>query len=291
MNKFVQPLIVSALVANLSFLPAATPAIGVVLSSGSVTVDSSVVPGNTTVFDGNTVETGATTSRLQLKNGKIAELGADTAARVYSDHMVLQRGFGETSGDYGVEANTLKITGGSARVALMGKTVEVAALGAPVVVSNSAGIQVANLLPGKALAFTPQEAGAMAPATMTGVVRKVGTNYVLTDTTSNVTVQVVGGGIEKLDKHMVTVTGTPAGPGTTPAAGATQVINATNITDQGRPNRKGGAGPIAAAGTSAVSTGAIIIAGVAIAAGAGVTAAVLATQSTNTTPVSLSPIP
>jgi hypothetical protein len=288
MNKFVQPLIVSALVANLSLLPAATPAIGVVLSSGSVTVDNSVVPGNSTVFDGNTVETGATTSRLQLKNGKIAELGADTAARVYSDHMVLQRGFGETSGDYGVEANTLRITGGSARVALMGKTVEVAALGAPVVVSNSAGIQVANLLPGKALAFTPQEAGAMAPATMTGVVRKVGTNYVLTDTTSNVTVQLVGGGIEKLDKHMVTVTGTPAGPGTTPAAGATQVINVTNVTDQGKPNRKGAAGPMAANG---VSTGAIIIAGVAIAAGAGVTAAVLATQSTNTTPVSLSPIP
>lgn len=288
MNKFVQPLIVSALVANLSLLPAATPAIGVVLSSGSVTVDNSVVPGNTTVFDGNTVETGATTSRLQLKNGKIAELGADTAARVYSDHMVLQRGFGETSGDYGVEANTLRITGGSARVAVMGKTVEVAALGAPVVVSNSAGIQVANLLPGKALAFTPQDAGAMAPATMTGVVRKVGTNYVLTDTTSNVTVQLVGGGVEKLDKHMVTVTGTPAGPGTTPAAGATQVINVTNVTDQGRPNRKGAAGPVVANG---VSTGAIIIAGVAIAAGAGVTAAVLATQSTNTTPVSLSPIP
>jgi len=288
MNKFVQPLIVSALVANLSLLPAATPAIGVVLSSGSVTVDNSVVPGNTTVFDGNTVETGATTSRLQLKNGKIAELGADTAARVYSDHMVLQRGFGETSGDYGVEANTLRITGGAARVALMGKTVEVASLGAPVVVSNSAGIQVANLLPGKALAFTPQDAGAMAPATMTGVVRKVGTNYVLTDTTSNVTVQLVGGGIEKLDKHMVTVTGTPAGPGTTPVAGSTQVINVTNVTDQGKPNRKGAAGPIAANG---VSTGAIIIAGVAIAAGAGVTAAVLATQSTNTTPVSLSPIP
>ncbi len=291
MNKFVQPLIVSALVANLNFLPAATPAIGVVLSSGSITVDSSVVPGNTTVFDGNTVETGATASRLQLKNGKIAELGSDSAARVYSDHMVLQRGFGETSGDYNVEANTLHISGGSARIALNGKTVEVAALGAPVVVSNSMGIQVANLMPGRALAFTPQDAGAMAPATMTGMVRKVGTNYMLTDTTSNVTVQVVGGGIEKLDKHLVTVTGTPAGPGTAPAAGATQVINVTNVTDQGRDKRKPGAGPVVAGATSGISTAGVVIAAVAIAAGAGVTAAVLATQSTTTTPVSLSPIP
>jgi hypothetical protein len=256
-----------------------------------MTVDSSLVPGNATLFDGNTIETGATSSRLQMKNGKLAELDADSSAKVYSDHMVLQRGSGEASGSYGVVAKSLRIAGDSARVSIYGNTVEVAALGSPVVVSTSAGLQVANLMPGKALAFTPQESGAMAPATLTGVVRKVGEAYLLTDTTSNVTVQLSGGGIEKYDKHLVRVTGTPAS-GATPVAGATQVINVTQVEDQGRKKRGAagavGAGAAAAGAGVAATTTAIVIAGVAVAATIGVAAGVLATQTTSTTPICLS---
>lgn len=288
MTRVFQPLLAGLLLANVSLLPAATPSIGVVLSSGSVTVDNAVVPGNATVFDGNTVETGASASRLQLTNGKVAELGADTAARVFSDHMVLQRGFSQISGNYGVEANKLRIAGDSARVAVYGKTVQVAALSTPVIVSTSTGIQVANLLPGKALAFTPQDSGAMAPATMSGVVVKQGTAYILTDTTSNVTVQLMGGGVEKMVGHQVTVTGTPAGAGTTPAAGATQVINVTNVQDQGKSKRRG---PAAMAGDEGPSRTAIVVAGILVLAGVGATAGVLATQSTNTSPITLSPTP
>ncbi len=285
MNKWgAQSLVACALVANMSLLTAATPAIGVAISSGSVTVDNSVVPGNATLFDGNTIETGATSSRLQMKDGKLARLGTESAAKVYSDHIVLEKGFGETYGNMAVDANTLRIAGDSARVSLHGKTVEVAALGAPVTVSTSTGIQVANLLPGKALAFTPQDAGAMAPATMTGVVRKVGTNYMLTDTTSNVTVQLTGGNIENYVKHMVTVTGTPA-TGGTPAAGASQVLTVTNVVDQG----KGKAVPAAAGSGGGGMSGGVVIAGVAILAGAGVTAGVLASQNNNSSPVTLSP--
>jgi len=286
-------LIVAALALGVStLLSAATPSIGVALSSGSMTVDNSLVPGNATLFAGNTIETGATSSRLQLKNGKMAELDADSAAKVYGDHMVLQRGSGEASGSYGVVANTLRIAGGSARVSVYGKTVEVAALSSPVTVSTSAGLQVANLMPGRALAFTPQDSGAMAPATLTGVVRKVGDTYLLTDTTSNVTVQLSGGGVEKYEKHMVRITGTPA-TGATPVAGATQVITVTNIEDQGRAKRgaagAAGAGAAAAAGAgAAATTTAVVVAGVAVAATIGVSAGVLATQTTSTTPVCLS---
>ena len=279
----VQSLMASAMVANVGLLSAAAPAIGVAISSGSVTVDNAVVPGNATLFDGNTIETGATSSRLQMKNGRLARLNADSTAKVYSDHIVLEKGLGETYGNLPVDASSLRISGDSARVSIHGKTVEVAALNAPVTVSTSTGIQVANLMPGKALAFTPQaEAGAMAPATMSGVVRKVGTMYMLTDTTSNVTVQVSGGGIEKYVKHMVTITGTP-GSGT-PPPGASQVITVTNVTDQGTRKRVGGGmmsgGP---------STGAVVIAGIAVLAAVGVTAGVLASQSDNTSPVTLSP--
>ena len=288
MRRIVKPFLAGALLAGTSLLPAATPGIGVVLSSGSVTLDNSVVAGNATVFDGNTVQTGTTSSRLQLNNGRVAQLGADSTARVYSDHMVLEKGFGQSSGNYGVEANSLKISGDSAKVAIYGKTVEVAALGAPVIVSSSTGIQIASLMPGKALAFTPQDAGALAPTTMTGVVRNVDGAYMLTDTTSNTTVQLMGGGIEKYTKHMVRVTGTP-GTGTA-AGGASQVINVTNVEDQGRAKgAMGGPAAAAAGGGGSASTGAIIIAGVAVAAGLAATAAVLATQSNSSSPITLSP--
>jgi hypothetical protein len=275
-----------ALAVSVGALAAATPSIGVALSSGSMTVDNALVPGNATLFNGNMIETGATSSRLQLKDGKLAQLDADSSAKVYSDHMVLQKGSGETFGSYGVVARSLRIAGDSARVSIYGNTVQVAALSAPVTVANSAGVQVANLMPGRALAFTPQESGAMAPATITGVVRKVGTNFILTDTTSNVTIQLVGGGIEKYVGHDVTVTGTPGS--TAPVAGATQVLTVTNVEDHGK--RKAGAGAVAAAAGAGVgaSTAAIVIAGVAVAASIGVSAGILATQTTSTTAVCLS---
>ena len=186
----VQSVIALALASNLSLLPAATPAIGVAISNGSMTVNNSVVPGNATLFDGNTIETSTVASRVQLSNGKLAQLGADSRGRIYSDRLILEKGSSETSG-IAIDAKSLRIAGNSARVSISGKTVEVAALTAPVTVSTSTGVQVANLLPGKALAFTPQESGALPPATLSGCVRKVGTAYVLMDSTSNVTVQLL----------------------------------------------------------------------------------------------------
>ncbi len=285
MNRlYVLSLMGAAFTANACLLAAATPSIGVAISSGSVTVDNSVVPGNATLFSGNTIETGATSSRLQMTDGKLARLNAESTAKVYSDHIVLEKGLGETFGNMSVDAKSLRISGDSARVSIHGKTVEVAALGAPVTVSTATGVQVANLMPGRALAFTPQDAGAMAPATMSGVVRKMGEMYFLTDTTSNVTVQVTGGGIEKYTKHMVTITGTPASGGT-PPAGASQVITVTNVTDQGPAKKR----PGAMVADEGPSRAAVVIAGVLVLAGVGVTAGVLATQNDNTSPVTLSP--
>lgn len=278
-------LIALALASNLSMLPAATPAIGVAISNGSVTVNNSVVPGNATLFDGNTIETGQIASRVQLKNGKLAQLGSDSRGRVYSDRLVLEKGSSETAGNWKVEANTLRIDGDSAKVSIFGKTVQVAALSAPVTVSTSTGVQVASLMPGRALAFTPQDSGALPPATLQGVVQKVGTSYVLRDETSNVTVQLVGGGVEQHVKHTVKVTGTPASGGT-PVAGASQILNVTNI--EMVPGAKKKAGSVIA-GADDNNKKVAIIAGIAVVAALGATAGVLATQSETQSPITISP--
>jgi len=279
LKSTLQFLFASVLVAGVSVLSAANSAIGVAISSGSVTVDNSVVPGNATLFDGNTIATGATSSRLQMNSGKLVVLGSESSAKVFADHIVLQKGNSEISGSYTMDANSLRISGQSARVALHGKTVEVAALGSPVLVSTSTGIQVANLLPGRALAFTPQEAGALAPATLSGCVRKVGTDYFLTDEVSNVTVQLVGGGIEKHWKHSIKVTGAPAG--STPAAGASQVLNVSNIEMVGDRCKAGAGAGAAAAGSGLSGNEVAVVAGIAVAISTGVAVALAISGGSN----------
>ena len=284
------PFVIALAMTGSILLAANNNVVGVAVSSGNVTVNNTLVPGNATIFDGNTIETGATTSRLQLKNGKLVQLGTDSRGTFYGNRMILEKGFSETSGSYEVDANTLKIEGDSARVAIYGKTVQVAALSTPVSVSTSTGIRVANLLPGRALAFTPQESGALPPATLVGWVRKVGDSYVLTDTTSNVTVQLVGGGIEAHKGHFVKITGTPAA-GSSPVSGASQVLNVTNVEMQPKPGKGSTGAAGLGGGGGPASKSAIVVGGIAILAGIGVTAGVLATQGENSQPISLSPTP
>ena len=48
---------------------AGSPAIGIVTASGSFTLENSKVWGNSTLFDGSTVETSQASSSLALRNG------------------------------------------------------------------------------------------------------------------------------------------------------------------------------------------------------------------------------
>ncbi|MBI1790324.1 MAG: hypothetical protein HYR60_22560, partial [Acidobacteria bacterium] len=161
----VQALLALILVGTLTFGLAAGPAIGVAVANGSFQVDSSRVYGNTTLFDGTTVQTDQASSRLQLNNGTRMELGADSRARVYDKRVTLERGLGEleTPAGYQIEARTLRIATADsksvARVKLEGeKQVLVAAVTGPVRVYNEIGLLVANMEPGVALMFTPQAA-------------------------------------------------------------------------------------------------------------------------------------
>jgi hypothetical protein len=160
--------------------------------------------------------------------------------------------------------------------------VEIAALTGDVHVFNAAGLNIANLVPGRALDMKPQDAGASAPSTLTGCAVRSGNNVLFTDETSSVVVQLNGSSV-KTNKR-VQISGTMV-PNATPAAGATQVINVTSVKDVGGACRARGAvaGGAAAGGSAAgvasaggISATTAVVAGVAVAAGVGVGAAAAA---------------
>lgn len=270
---------------------AATQPIGVAMSEGAVLVNDTQTPGNTTVFDGSTIQTQKSASQVRLKDGAQIRFESDSRAKLYSDHMDLQQGAAKIQ-DYSATANGLNVRAegkSSASVTMKGKVVEVAALTGDVHVFNAAGMNVANLLPGRALDLLPQDAGASSPTTLTGCAVKTGNNSFFTDETSNVTAELKGRNVTPGKR--VQVTGTLV-PNATPDSPATQVINVTSVKTINGVCRgaagaaaagAGAAGAGAAAATAAtvggvgatvgVSTAVIVGVGVAAVAGAAVGAA------------------
>jgi len=287
---------------------AATPAIGVALSEGTIVVNDSQTPGNATVFNGTTLQTQRTSSQVRLKDGAQVRFDLDSRGTLFSDHVDLQQGSARIS-DYSANANGLSVraTGdSSANVTMKGKVIEVAALTGNVQVFNAAGINVANLLPGRALDLRPQDAGANAPSSLTGCPVKSGSNFLLTDEASNVTAQLRGGNLKAGTR--VHVTGTLV-PNAKAASPATQVIAVTDTTEAGgacapvvpkqyrqQAPPAGASAPPAAAGAGAgasagVSTGVIVGVSVAAAAAVAVGAAAGAGAFSSGCPTTTSPQP
>ena len=79
------------LLAATAFAVAAAPQIGIIRASGHLTVEGSEVWGNSTLFDGATVETGAASSDLSLRNGVRVQLGKESRARVWENRMELRK--------------------------------------------------------------------------------------------------------------------------------------------------------------------------------------------------------
>jgi hypothetical protein len=260
---------------SLGLLSAATSGIGVAMSEGNILINNSSAAGNATIFDGSTLETQSTASQIRLNGGAQLRLASDSRGTVFSDHVDLQKGSASITG-YSANASGLNVRAdgkASATVSMRDQgIVEIAALTGSVHIFNSAGLNVANLVPGRALDLRPQDAGANAPSSLTGCASKAGSNTLLTDETSNVTVQLQGGNVKT--GRRVQVTGSMV-PNATPASPATQVINVTNVKDVGGACKAGGAAAaVGAAGAGAgagVGIGATtaIVAGVAIGAGAG----------------------
>jgi hypothetical protein len=265
-------------------LVAAGTGIGVAMSQGNIMVNNSSTAGNATIFDGATLETMSATSSVRLNDGAQLRLSSDSRAKVYSDHMDLQKGSASITG-YAAKANGLSVRAvgkSTASVSMHDQgMVEIAALTGDVKVFNAAGLNIANLVPGRALDLRPQDAGASAPSSLTGCAVKSGNNTMLTDETSKVTVQLNGGNVRA--GRRVQISGTMV-PNASPAQGATQVVNVTSVKEVGGTCKAGAAAGAAAGGAAAgaaaagagISTATAVVAGVAVAAGVGVGAAAAA---------------
>jgi hypothetical protein len=258
------------LLSAVGLLSAATPGIGIAMSEGNIFINSSASAGNATIFDGSTLETQSAASQVRLNGGAQLKLASDSKGTVYSDHVDLQKGSANISGYY-ANANGLKVRAdGKASAAISMRdqgVVEIAALTGDVHVFNAAGLNVANLAPGRALDLRPQDAGASAASSLTGCTKKAGNDTLLTDETSSVTVQLRGGNAKNNRRYQVTGAMVP---NATPATGATQVLNVSNARELGACGAGGAAGAPAAGGAAAGGLSGAAIAGIVVAAAAAV---------------------
>jgi hypothetical protein len=283
MFRFTRNVLIIAFSAAAPFLSAATPAIGIAMSSGSIMVNSGWTAGNATIFDGSTVQTRESASQVRLTDGAQVLFATESRGKLFTDHVDLEKGSARISG-FAANAAGLNVRtegNGSANISMQGKEVQIAALTGNVQVFNAKGMNVANLLPGRALSLRPDDAGASAPSSITGCAVKSKNNILLTDETSNVTLQLRGGAIKT--GRRIQITGSMI-PNATPATGATQVIDVTNVKDIGGVCGAAGklasgsaAGGAAAGGAAAgaagaaggISTTTAVVAGVAAAAAVG----------------------
>jgi hypothetical protein len=269
------------LTGTVSVLMCAPPAIGIAKANGAFSVDQAGVYGNSTLFEGTAVETGKVVSDLRLQNGTELILAAGSRSKVYRDHAVLEKGAAQLKavGTYGVQALALHVTpigsSSTVQVALNGSNhVQVAALSGSAQVANGQGVVVATIPAGKALDLDPQAAGGAAAAHLTGCLHKKNGKYILTDETTNVTVELQGSGLDTEVGNRVDITGSMI-PGATPAQGATQVTRVSNISRLGKGcGTKAGAAGAAGAARAGAAAG-ISITTIAIIAGVGATAAVV----------------
>ena len=257
---------------------AASPAIGLAISPGSIQVDHSSIRGNATLFDGNLIETSASASSLKLHGGIHMLLAAESRARVYESRLILEKGAGQLdSGHYEIEAAGLRIapdkSGALAKVQLAGPNrVIVGAEEGTVRVSNHEGVLVARLALGREMVFEPQASGAATK--VSGILAVKDGKFIVVDRVTNVTMELQGQNLEAQVGNLVEITGTVSAAAPT-VAGASQVIDVTGIKRLVKGERAAAAGAAGAAGgagaagaaAGGISTGATvaIIGGVAAA--------------------------
>jgi hypothetical protein len=221
--------------------------IGVAIAKGSFRVDNARVSGNSTIFDGASVQTEESSSRINLHNGTRMALGPDSRAKVMAARLLLEKGLGElqASSEYRIEARTLRIAPADpnaiARVLIEGDhKIRVEAVNGPVKVFNHAGHLVANVNAGLALSFEPQAAQEDS-FQVEGCLLKKQDKFILVDQVSNQVVELRGSDVSQHVCNRVKVAGT-AIRNATPIAGASQVIQVDTIT------QTAAAGCLAAAG-------------------------------------------
>ncbi len=214
----------------------AAPVIGVVTARGHFILDRSEMWGNSTLFDGGTLETRSASSEAILSNGVRIQLGSASSANVRENRLTLLKGTGQIAapGAYEVNAGALSIrsASGAGRMRVSFSPdgrIEVASLAGATRVANSSGAVLAAIPEGRSLAFAAQ-AGVSA-VTRTGCLLYKDGRFLIQDQETQEIIEVTGVNLAANVGNRVNVTGTAssAPPG---LAIATSVLNATNVTLQ-----------------------------------------------------------
>jgi hypothetical protein len=274
--------VAAILLCMLSYAAAGTVSIGTASARGDMRVDSYLVKGNATLFDGSVVETGQATANLRLNKG--TEITMSTASRgtLHSDRLVLQQGESElaASSSFQLEANGLRVTPNEPNsrgvVSLKaGNTVEVASLNGSFGVTTDHGVLLANVRPGRVVSFAMQAGANPANFSGVGLVSFENGTYYLT-TNENVKYVLTCKDSRKFVGDKVAVSGTLQGgtPGQAGGAGTMLCVKTMDI------NGGGGGG-----GGGMSTTTKWIIAGVIVGGGVGVGIAI-ADRNQGTTPIS-----
>jgi len=293
-----QSILALGLSLNLAIATAAAPAIGTIQAKGTFRLDSATVTGNATLLEGSLLETAFVSSSVQLNSGARVAIAEDSRGRLFGDRLVLEKGATNLENATGFRLVAMGLTVQPDRGTTTGsvvfespRRVRVSAVTGSFRVLNTNGQLVANLAAGSALAFEPQQ-GPSNVVRITGQVENKSGHFLLTDTVTHVTVEIVGNGVANEAGNKVEVTGT-TDPTATPASEASQLVRVREIRRLSRDKdavavAAGTGGGVAVAGASgggiAVTTVAIV-GGVAAAAVVGGLAAT-SPQRENPTPAS-----
>jgi hypothetical protein len=223
--------------------------IGMATAPGSFRVNNSTVKGSASVLNGMHVGTDEAPSYLVLSGGSQVSLSARSSGQVFKDRLVLEHGAMriDRADNFSVDTGTVRIIPAdplSKMKILVGdqNNVSVNVLSGEARVTNLKGVEVARVYPGAPLSFSmtgagsasgpvPQ-AGAATTTRVGGCVQKVmsgGANYyVLTDSTTNVKIELQGPLAEKLDGKFVEVEGS-VNTTVSPAQDASQVIQVAKV--------------------------------------------------------------
>jgi len=207
--------------------------IGTASCNGTCWVDSAGVSNHATIFENSTIETEGAPARLQITGEVRIILDARTRARVYRDHLTLEKGRVQLDSgkDYRIEVRTIRVLlgkPGARAVVTAGVSgeVEVAALGAVVHVANAEGVDVANVAAGHAVDLRLGQTSEV--SVLTGCVVKEGGSYTLRDEVSAVTVELRGQEVASQVGQIVQVTGAIV-PAQRALAPADQVMQARDV--------------------------------------------------------------
>ncbi len=185
--------------------------------------------GNATLFDGATVETGAASSELALRNGVKVQLGAESRARVWNDRLLLLKGVGQvaapSSFEVGVAGFQIQAAGARIRVGLSDH-VDVSSYAGTVLVSGTSGLELASITAGRSMSFSMQTPQAGTVTRAGCLVYKNG-HFLLQDQSTQEVVELNGPDLASNVGNRVEITGSvaTAKPTITPATALLNIVS------------------------------------------------------------------